>query len=121
MSSSLKQGMFTHYVDLPRTHLYILVKQVQTQDMEVHRDSLGQDFSADYMIRVKNNNRKGIKDREFYLPDNGKLSFTRTDSEVKLDWGKITWSDSQGSIINTDKGITYTVIATKDDRASLDS
>ena len=79
------------------------------------------DFSADFMIRVRKNNRKGIKEREFYLPEDGKLSFTRTESEVKLDWGKITWSNYQGSIIDTDKGITYTVIATKDDRARLDS
>jgi hypothetical protein len=63
-----------------------------------------------------------IMNTEYFLPSDGKLFLNVMDQEkgVDLKWGHLYYSDSMNNV-HYGEGVNYTVIATKDKRARLDT
>jgi hypothetical protein len=59
---------------------------------------------------------------EYFIPSDGKLFLNVMDFDkgVDLKWGHLYYSDHAGNV-HYGEGINYTVIATKDKRARLDT
>ena len=59
---------------------------------------------------------------EYFIPSDGKLFLNVMDSDkgVDLKWGHLYYSDHAGNV-HYGEGVNYTVIATKDKRARLDT
>ena len=79
-------------------------------------------MSADFMIKVRHNLRMYVQNTEYYLPNAGKMTLTQPKGAdgFALRWGQLYWSDSN-SIVHHGERVNYTVVASKDPRARLDT
>jgi len=66
--------------------------------------------------------RMFVHDTQYYLPNDGKLTYTMQEDNngIELKWGHLYWSDVIGKVHYGDQ-TNYTVIATKDPRARIDT
>lgn len=73
------------------------------------------------MLKVKHNERIGVQNTEYYLPNDGQLQLNiQGGTGIDLKWGHLYWSDTLGNV-HYGESVNYTVIATKDKRARLDT
>ena len=74
------------------------------------------------MIKIRHTTKMNTMNTEYLLPSDGKLFLSMLDSNqgVDLKWGHLYYSDLSGNA-HYGEGVNYTVIATKDKRARLDT
>lgn len=75
------------------------------------------------MIKVNILLGSQLKTTWYYPADEGRLKYEYVNNDFKsldLKWGRIEWHDLKSNTI-TDGNVSYTVVATKDSNARLDS
>jgi hypothetical protein len=80
------------------------------------------DMSADFIIKIRHTPRMGLMNTEYFLPNDGKLylDVMSQDKGVDLKWGHLYYTEFNGNV-HYGEGVNYTVLATKDKRARLDT
>lgn len=75
------------------------------------------------MIRVKQTFSTSRRDSEFFAPGDGQILVTQLSTGINLEWAPVFWTDQRKGVqgYQGNSKITYTVVATKDSRARLDS
>lgn len=113
-------GKENYYIDLPRSSLYVLVKPKQYIGKDSYSTVVRDE--SDFMIKVKHNIRRNVKNNHYKVLDGGKLSydFTGENTRFNLSWGEVWLSDIQGFMHKVENP-KYYVLASKNKNARLNS
>ncbi len=98
-----------------------MVRQPKSSSSEFettsHKGQFGA-YIADYLIKATFVKDKSQKSTEYLLPNDGSLIHTMQSGGAEITWGVPLWFNDKGK---GSSDISYTLVATKDERAKLDS